>query len=351
MALLRASVWSDDRGRRSWEQLSLAEVAQSPLLALLGRNLPGWGAGDDWRLACRRAAQRNWWHNETQLKHAREAAEALSSPPVLLKGAAMVLAYYEQTSLRRMGDVDMWVEHTEAPTAAEQWHALGWRYAPRDYSLSGLDFEVWHAYPLRGPHGCEIDLHGHFLNERCLEAFSRDMARGARPLPGWPARVLAPERQMLHLIAHALRWQRTPNLVWMADVACVLDRTPNLDWNELARLARRYALGYTLGMGLQQLQSALDLPIAKELIADLKHDASAWEKLELHLKCRPPWRWGNLPVYCVRYPLLERLQGRWPTPWGLCEFLRRLLGCRHYRQVPGALRQLGEPFRQQLAAR
>jgi len=170
--------------------------------------------------------------------------------PVALKGPALADRVYPDPALRAATDLDLLVSDQELARAADALVAAGFR---RDAPLRDAYFraEHHHLHLHRAP---DADVELHF---RVSSAFGAAISTGellSRAVPhrtarGTPALVLAPEDELVTLSVHAAGhlFERAG---WLLDLSLLIERSPGLDWAEIARRAGawrcRRAVSYTL---------------------------------------------------------------------------------------------------------
>jgi hypothetical protein len=268
------------------------EELLAPLLfhTLQGRDvLPG-GLEGAWRGLYAGSLQRN-------LLLMRELDTVLRSlagagvTPILLKGAALVRAVYDDAGLRPMNDLDLLLREGDVPAALRQLAGLGYA-TDEPFSYFG---EV--AAHKQGALTADIDLHWNLIGlphylARVPAGWAWQTARPA-DAGGAPARVLGPEAQILHLCAHlALQHRNQPlRLLWLHDVAEALHfHREELDWGDLLERAHAYDLVLPLQQVLPLVAGALGAPVpaaAAESLAGLQ--SSTQERKLYRWLTAAPW--------------------------------------------------------------
>ena len=174
---------------------------------------------------CRNVYLHNWYKNNAML-HA--LASALRSgglaavKPVLLKGAAMAVRYYDTPGARPIATIDAWILF--AADGASRW-------------LDPLrDMLTLHDVPFAaGPTGS-------LLNRADTVTFM-----------GATCAVMSAADQLLHICFHRRSWDPRTRLVWVADAVQVLRRSPDLDWETALAVASQLGLDQTLSATLDYL--------------------------------------------------------------------------------------------------
>jgi hypothetical protein len=191
------------------------------LMPLLYRNLSRLGVAHPVLARCRNVYLHNWYKNNAllhALASSLRTAVSTASRPVLLKGAAMAVRYYDALGARPVETADVWTPHGAT--------------APRP----------------RGP------APEHVIHHDTLFAGIPDGDVVARAetvaIMGATCSVLSPADQLVHVSVLSHVWDSRSRLMWVADAVQVL-RTPRFDWNVALTLAA--ALGAT-----KRLATALD---------------------------------------------------------------------------------------------
>jgi len=233
---------------------------------------------------------------------------------VLLKGAALVPAYYRDYGLRPMLDADILVPTRRAREAAEMLMELGWSssltplkgfsdmdalsrlgWKPETRKLSEYSdeyFTVRHGHDLVNPDEFTIDLHWHALHGYNAPDADEPFRQGARrvTLEGEPVLVLGPEDLLLQVCEHGMRWDPTPPVRWVADAAVILrEEGAGLDWERFIRAARRHGVVLQVREALRYLRTILPGEVPEEVAARLDSEpVSRLEKTVFKVRTSPP---------------------------------------------------------------
>jgi hypothetical protein len=263
------------------------------LMPLLDRRLSELGI--DHPLAGKiRGQYRRAWYLDQQMRRSLEAVLAdcdrLQIPVILLKGAALGLQVYGNGALRPCDDIDLLVPHGDFERAAAALVSAGWS------GVSG----PFHATSFRAADGTQIDLHV----SPFLEAFRQSHVAGlwgradtVSTEAGRRVRVLAPADQLLHTLAHGMRWNDLSPIRWIVD-AVMLVRKPGvkMDWAVLTDEVERLELGEVAFRGLTLLSRHLPDEIPAEALRRIQASRSRRSRIEflldrqLHLPIGP-WIW------------------------------------------------------------
>lgn len=180
-----------------------------------------------------------WCRNQLLFRQAIPAVRALRLAGIdvmLLKGVALTLKYYDDYSLRPMGDFDLMVPRKNLPSAIEILGANGWGsegLARNNLRQNILTYS--HAEHFSHRSGHDVDLHWHlspFFIDSAADASFWNASTSAT-LDSIDLRVLDPADQLLHVCVHGLFGSQTPGIRWIGDAIAIIRKTPQLDWNML----------------------------------------------------------------------------------------------------------------------
>jgi hypothetical protein len=341
--LLRAVLLRDRDVVRAWERWKQAadferlDAGSSRLLGHLCRNLQRNGVTDPLLTTLKGFYRRTWYQNHLRL---REAAVILARlrdrgiEPMLLKGAALVVLYYEDVGLRPMEDVDILVRTEQAEAAAATLSELGWTSTD---AVTPRRLRASHAMAFTDSSGHQVDLHWHLLPESCWpDADARFWQYAAVvPVGGVEVRVLDTAHQLFHVCAHGVRWEPVPPLRWIADAATVMARAPStIDWDRLLQEAERHRLTLPVRAALTYLARVLGLEVPWGILERLQRiRVSPSERLAHRWQTRPASRLlGRLPEHWLRYRRFRRGASGEP-PISFVDYLEITFGCEGVRAL------------------
>jgi hypothetical protein len=300
--LLEAAFGAGERATAAWNEWSRArdlgalEPAELRLLPPVYHNLRDGGVADaDIAPLVKQMARSMWVRTRLLLHEAAAAVELLASHRIdslLLKGAALVAGGYCDARVRPMSDFDLLVHPSDALTAASLLEGVGWR-ADAPFDRRSIAFR--HAALLRKPEtGC--DLHWWMLWESRDAAADARFWRDAEPaaLDAVPVRVLRPEHQLLHVIAHGTRALGEPPVHWIGDALAVLrTRGRDLDWELFAGEVDARRMAYPVGDALAYLGDAFGASVPGEIVAALRSRRAS--RRQRHFYCvRPDHPFGSI---------------------------------------------------------
>jgi hypothetical protein len=272
-ATCRAAEWGQAiRDGRSATLLATLAARLEPLIPR--EQMPPQAAGNF--LAVRnRIEQRNrsviW-----ECAQIRNSLAAIGVTPVLLKGAAYLVADLPLADHRSFGDLDVMVDLAAMPAAETQLMLSGWLSTTQD-AYDQRYYRRWmhEIPPLQHLHrGTTLDLH-HAIAPRTARYQARmdllfDAAIPAANLDG--VRVLSPPDMILHASTHLFAEGETPhalrNLVDIAELLSHFQRDPDFDATLAAR-AFEVGLARPMFYALRYLQRILRLEALDQLMAAL----------------------------------------------------------------------------------
>ena len=255
-----------------------------------------------------------------------EALRAHCLVPVVLKGGALRLTVYSDPAERLSGDLDLLVPAHRVRDGLEALAAAGYvdhwtDYARKEHLRRGYHLSLSHKS------GFEVELHwdlaprgegfrfdpAAFLNRSVL-----NQREGAPPV-----RVPSPEHMVLHM-ADQVREDSFSKLKRLVDIDRVVAAASasghDMDWDYVARQARRGGHQAVLGLALQLSRRLLQAPVPAAVVRDLDIDPlarvhiamlrpeafvvtqlglrSTVARRELHLCLQP--RWGTRVLWARR---------------------------------------------------
>jgi len=252
-------VWTGPADGLDWTRL-LDRAVEQGMVPLVRRHLAagGWtGVPDEVRVWLDERHEENRRRNrlltiELLALLDRLAAAGIEALP--FKGPIVAETCYGDLDARLFGDIDLLVDSGDVRAAMRVMTAAGYDpLIPLSETQQAAFLRHRTEYPLQRPsRGGIVDLHWELFHRQfCFHLTpDRDRLREVR-LAGQPVLTLGSEDQLLMLCAHATKhlWVR---LEWIAAVAWLVARAPDVDWMHVRARAR--ALGgqrmASLGLGL-----------------------------------------------------------------------------------------------------
>jgi hypothetical protein len=154
-------------------------------------------------LVARRQVQTTQW----EVACIREALAPLGIEPVLLKGAAYLMAGLSASEGRLFGDVDILVPRARIDAVEQALQANGWVYSDELSAYDQRYYREWmHELPPLGhaQRGTSLDVHHTILPPTArIKVDTAALFRGRVPVDGQPGvQVLSPTHMLLHSAAH-----------------------------------------------------------------------------------------------------------------------------------------------------
>ncbi len=190
-------------------------------------------------------------------------------PVIPFKGPMLADQVYGNAAFRTSGDLDILVRRDDIPLVKRHLLDEGYR------SVRGLDAEQ-ESHFIDTQLGYEfyhptketvVEVHWSFFYKVIAIDLSPDEVwkrHGMVPSSGGPVRALAPEDLLIYLCAHGTK-HRWVKITWVADVAELVRRYPDLDWNIIRERARRLGCMRILQLGLHLAEELLSAPVPADL--------------------------------------------------------------------------------------
>ncbi len=214
-----------------------------------------------------------------------QALRAEDITPIVLKGAYLAAAIYDDIALRPMQDIDLLLQPEALKQAEARLLALG--YTPH---RENAEFATYHCHLAYWPPQGDISVELHWHIQRLDAPFQVEVGalwQAARraTIAGQEALALAPELLLLHLCLHAaydhlFAFGLRP-LVDVAETVRVYQA--RLDWERVARCARQWGLARAVYLTLHLAHALLAAPVPGEWLAALRPEGfepqvAAWAK-------------------------------------------------------------------------
>lgn len=357
--LLQAALMEGSKAIDAWTEwnsrvdVDLLERGSQRLLPLLYRNLRAHGVENPALDKFKGFYRLAWYKNQMLLRNISSLLQCLNDSGIqtmVLKGAALVLQYYNDYGLRPMDDVDVLVRQEHVIPALdllkkqglEPITELGWK--PDLESLKANPdklLPVKHAIAFMDASGRQFDLHWHVLFECRYERADEDYWVAAEKinLHDITTHVLSPTDQLFHICIHGALWHSLVPVRWVADAMMILKTAESdIDWSRLTSHAQGRRLILPLRNALAYLRTILDAPVPSEVLHRLQEmSVSRTEQMEYRLKSRPPGLTGGLPLNWFLF--LRAAHGDSgaalrPKFIGFPTFLQNTWGLDHLWQVP-----------------
>lgn len=192
---------------------------------------------------------------------------------IVLKGAYLAAAVYEDISLRPMRDVDLMIAQSDLALAEAELVELGYVRQP-DWGYSHR-VDLYHLPPLIKPGSVPIELH--WSIESQAQPFAIDVNglwSRARPvtIAGADALVLSPEDLLLHLCLHtACRHQYVRGLLACWDIMETIRRHGDtIDWQQVRSRARQWRVEKYVYLTLRLAREVVGAAVPLQVLAALR---------------------------------------------------------------------------------
>lgn len=247
-----------------------------------------------------------WSRNNLLFHRASDAISVLQREEIdvmLIKGTALIIAYYRDYSLRPMNDADLLVPYRHALRACQALARSGLRnefLIPENPHSIGQSFQYRHAAHFIDSSGRDLDLHWNLLAYRFGPCADEDFWAGSveTVLGGHKVRILNPADQLLHVCVHGID---LPPIRWIPDALAVLRRTPDLDWDRLLALARKNTLTLMISRTLEHIERDFSADVPPEVLADLRRThVSFFDRYECWQRSSPDnllFAWPRRTLY------------------------------------------------------
>ena len=200
--------------------------------------------------------------------------EAQGIAAVPFKGSVLAAWIYGDISLRPFGDLDILIRRDDLRRAKTLLLSHGYRQAypeaaGRELGLlrTQLNYEFVHP-----SHGTVVDLHCEITPKYRPTSLQPPWERlERRSLAGKPVPSLPPEDLLLILSVHGANhfWER---LMWIGDLAALLEVHPTLDWDKVMDLAEGGGIGRILRLSLLLAQELLSAALPGRVEEKLRAD-------------------------------------------------------------------------------
>jgi hypothetical protein len=334
--LLRACLLDGEPGRDAWHQWQRthsdvkAAIADDggaakhvlPLLfAALRRN--GVVLDSSLRPYLMTSFAREAMRNDVYRAVCRSALETLEASRVsvlVLKGAALAEAVYDQPAQRHCHDIDLLVAPEDVGRARCALDTAGFRSTGGSQPFGSFGVRLGHAS------GLPLELHTElfalpFYRLPATETWKRSRAI---TIAGVPARVLSPELGLVHVCGHAAYSASRAQLRWVCDAWLIIARELELNWQEVLDIARCARLAVPLFVMLRFLNDALDARIPRVCLGELAEAFERAPAVERDVALFAARSGSRLPLFA----LLRGMPGGWRTQGQVLQWL--LLPSREY---------------------
>lgn len=194
---------------------------------------------------------------------------------IVVKGPVLAAQAFGDCGLRQFLDLDILLRHGDALRAARAVEECG--FTSRIPLESASQRIPGQFLLVREETRAIVELH----TERTLRYFPRAIPiesffarRVEVPLDGGNAPALCPEDTLVFICVHGSKhfWER---LIWIADVAGLLERRTAFDWDRVFAVARETQTERMVHLGLCLARDVLGVDLHPRAAADVQTDATA----------------------------------------------------------------------------
>ncbi|MES2960110.1 MAG: nucleotidyltransferase family protein [Pseudomonadota bacterium] len=230
--------------------------------------------------AARRLSQAQQGEVRREVAHIVAALATLKLRPILLKGAAYVMAGLPAAAGRIFADVDILIQKARLPEAEASLMLHGW-VTTHHSAYDQRYYRQWmhELPPLQHMHRhAVLDVHHTILPETArLRPDAARLIAAAHTLPANPElQVLAPTDLVLHSMTHLFHNEELSHgLRDLSDLDLLLRHfgADTAFWPQLVARARELDLARPLHYGLRHVHRVLGTPVPQETLASAAHAA------------------------------------------------------------------------------
>ena len=192
------------------------------------------------------------------------------------KGPTLALSAYGDIGLRQFGDLDILIRKQDFPAFRDL--LIGHGFTPRPALTSAqqaglLRFDCSHNFA--NAKNVWVDVHWDIVAPYySVKVRANRLWEHLQPvtLNGRQLLTLSTEDLLLILCLHGFThlWER---LGWICDLASLIERKKNIDWQLLLRNATRLGSGRILSLGLHLASELLDAPVPPDVFHTVPADA------------------------------------------------------------------------------
>jgi hypothetical protein len=191
-------------------------------------------------------------------------------PVIVLKGIALVAAYYEDAGIRPMSDADLFIRENDVQRTLKYFKEQGWL----ESNGSWLNKPVKHIHSLDliSSDHYEMDIHWRAFYQCSWDRADEGLWKQTEDVAfkGLRIKILNPTQQVLHNCAHGVRWNTISSIRWVVDVLTVLKtRSEAIDWDALVSEAASRNLSVTMFYALIFLKNEFNALVPGDVLRRL----------------------------------------------------------------------------------
>jgi hypothetical protein len=218
--------------------------------------------------------------NTTELVSILQRFDRQSIPAMPFKGVVLAASVYQSLTIRPAGDLDLLIFERDLKRATALLLEDGYELTTETQEDGSPAIENYYEYHFERPSdGTVLELRWRL--ELAQSRFRHNLGmdwvwprRRTVNLAGFDVPNLDPERSLLLLCMHGSKhaWSR---LIWVCDVAQLLQRHSDLDWRTVAKEARRVGLLRALALGVMLAQRVCGASVPAEILYRFEADRDA----------------------------------------------------------------------------
>lgn len=226
--------------------------------------------------------------NAAELIAVLKAFEQEMIPAMPFKGVVLGASIYHDFTLRPAGDLDVLIHYRDLLRATAVLLERGYELKTPvrgDGTPAVTDYFEYHFERQTDGMVMELRWRLELTQPRFRRILGMDWVwqrRRVTILAGAEVPDLSPEITLLVLCMHGSKhvWSR---LIWLCDVAQLLNSYPDLDWNEVTLEAKRSGLWRALALGVLLANRVAGAAVPQPVLCRLESDATAYN-LALHIQ-------------------------------------------------------------------
>lgn len=254
--------------------------------------------------------ERNALHcmtNAEELLHVLGAFREADIPAMPFKGVVLAAAAYGDITARTAGDLDLLIHYGDLQRATAILKNRGYELRTKTLADGSPEAKNYFEFHFERPaDGMVLELR--WKLELTQPRYGYDLgldwmwvARRSVRLAGAEVPDLDPVRSLLVLCMHGSKhaWSR---LMWICDVAKLIESEPALDWMTAQEEAKRVGLERCLALGVLMARRGADADVPGDVLSDLEADRAMSRLADslLHNVLEPP---GAVPKGVLPYHL------------------------------------------------
>lgn len=307
--LLKAALLQGNEAVSSWKNwrseldFETIDPGSYRLLPLLYYNLTKLGIKDPLLNRLKGIYRRSWYENQMLSQKAIRLLQMFSTAgikTIVLKGVALINAYYRDYGLRPMSDIDILVPTQQAAESVKIMTKSGWEPA---YRSPENIIPIIHSCDFKNPDDSQhLDLHWHLFIECCQPEADNDFWDAAQEIKirNISTQVLNPADQLLHTIIHGMKWSIIPPFRWVADAYTIINSSENeIDWNRIILQAEKRRLVLPLRYGLEYLVNTFKASVPESILQRIKEAVvtkAEYAEYRCKIEDQKKKLLGNIPV-------------------------------------------------------